>query len=72
VRHSGATPTGTFWSPHAPAGKDGEHVPGSHPLGSERVRRLRQELDRWDDARKKVRERWAEMEKAGIATIPSQ
>lgn len=55
VRHSGAMPTASFWSPHAPANADGEHSPGSHPLGSERVRRLRQELDRWDVEREKFR-----------------
>jgi Zn-dependent protease with chaperone function len=54
VRHSGAMPTGSFWSPHAPTSEKGERVHSSHPLGSERVRRLRRELDRWDKEREKL------------------
>jgi len=55
VRHSGAMPTASFWSPHAPANEKGQRVPSSHPLGSERVRRLRRELDRWERERENLR-----------------
>lgn len=68
VRHSGAMPTASFWSPHAPAtdaiAANGERVPSSHPLGSERVRRLRKELERWDEEREKLRRAHEEAESA--------
>jgi Zn-dependent protease with chaperone function len=40
----------SFWNPHA--NYDGDY--DSHPIGSERVRRLKQELDRWAQARQDV------------------
>lgn len=66
IRHSGAMPTASFWSPHAPAvnAANGERMPNSHPLGSERVRRLRKELDRWDEEKEKLRGAQAEGESA--------
>lgn len=76
VRVSGAMPTASFWSPHghprseeeergmmkggggASGGGGGGH--GSHPLGSERVRRLRGVLDDWEEARRTLRQAHAE------------
>jgi Zn-dependent protease with chaperone function len=55
IRHSGAMPTASFWSPHPPASEKRERIHSSHPLGSERVRRLRRELDRWDEEREKLK-----------------
>lgn len=45
---------GSYWSPHS-GSVTGSSAGPSHPLGAERVRRLRDELGRWEMEREKVR-----------------
>jgi hypothetical protein len=79
VRTSGALPTASFWSPHGhssggesgaagSAGSDGS-THGSHPLGSERVRRLKKVLDQWDEERAKFRATAAAQESSETALV---